>query len=173
MQALKNLTRVAVALAMTGMLLTGCSSTSSSPPIDYEPGELSGTEQDFATKMAACLKESGWEVEVHPDNSFGITLQEDQEAAYDAAKSACSESLGFADAPEPLTDAQMKRLYAGLVSLAGCLRDQGYEVQNIPSEQAFLDDAVFDPYGEIRDPNRSDAPSDDEYYALIQACPSP
>ncbi|WP_460946135.1 hypothetical protein [Okibacterium endophyticum] len=154
-------------------MLTGCSSTSSATPIDYEPGELSGQEQDFATDMAACLKESGWEVEVRPDNSYTIQLQEEQSDAYDAAVEACSESLGYEEEPEPLTDAQMKRLYAGLVSLAGCLRDEGHEVRDVPSEQAFLDDAVFDPYGELRDPKRADALSDDDYYDLLQICPRP
>jgi len=156
-----------------GVLLSGCSPEQSAAPIDYSPGELSGAEQDFATEMAACLKESGWEVEVRPDNSFGITLQEGQEAAYDAANAACTEGLGFAEELEPLTDAQMKRLYEGLVSLAGCLKSEDHEVQDIPSEQAFLDDAVFDPYGELRDPGRSDALSDDEYYHLLQICPRP
>lgn len=163
-----------VLLAMLcGSVLAGCSSGTDSAPITYEPGELSGTEQDFASEMAACLKESGWEVEVRPDNSYGITLQEGQEAAYDAADAACSESLGFDKQPEPLTDAQMKRLYEGLVSLTACLRNEGHEVQDVPSEQAFLDDAMFDPYGELRDPRRSDALSDDEYYALLKTCPQP
>lgn len=173
MQAVKNLTRAALLAVLGGVLLSGCSPAQSSAPIDYAPGELSGTEQDFATEMAACLKESGWDVEVRPDNSFGITLQEGQEDAYDAANAACAESLGFDEEPEPLTDAQMKRLYEGLVSLAGCLRDEGHEVRDIPSEQAFLDDAVFDPYGELRDPGRSDALSDTEYYDLLQICPRP
>lgn len=173
MKAIKNLTKAVLLVALGGVLLSGCSPAQSSAPIDYAPGELSGTEQDFAAKMAACLKESGWEVEVHPDNSYSIELQEEQSDAYDAADKACSESLGYDEEHEPLSDAQMKRLYEGFVSLAGCLRAEGHEVRDIPSEQAFLDDAVFDPYGELRDPQRSDALSDDEYYALLEICPQP
>lgn len=173
MQAKKSLTRAALVMAAGGVLLTGCSPAQSSAPIDYAPGELSGQDQDFATKMAACLKESGWEVEVQPDNSYSIQLQEGQSDAYNAADAACAESLGLDNEPEALTDAQMKRLYAGFVALAGCLRDEGHEVRDIPSEQSFLDDAVFDPYGELRDPRRSDALSDDEYYELLQVCPRP
>lgn len=173
MQAIKNLTRAALLMALGGVLLAGCSPAQNSAPIDYEPGELSGQDQNFATEMAACLKESGWEVEVRPDNSYSIELQEEQADAYDAADKACSESLGYEEEYEPLSDAQMKRLYQGFVSLAGCLRDEGHEVRDIPSEQAFLDDAVFDPYGELRDPSRTDALSDDEYYALLKICPQP
>lgn len=173
MKARNKLTVALLTVASAAAFLTACTAGTDAPPINYEPGELSGTDQNFAADMAACLKESGWEVEVGPDNSVNIQLREDQADAYDAANEACSESLGYDEEPEPLTDAQMKRLYQGLLALSGCLSDKGHEVRDIPSEQAFIDGAVFDPYGELRDPARADAISNDQYYELLETCPRP
>jgi len=166
-----------VAFLSALFLLTGCSSgLDDASPIDYQPGELSGTAnwQNFATDMAACLKESGWEVEVSPRNSFSITITDDSmSAAWEAANVECKQSLGYDQEPEPLTEVQMKRLYQGKLSLVACLANEGYQVQEIPSEQAFLDDAIFDPYGELYYPTNPNKISEDTYAKLIKICPEP
>jgi hypothetical protein len=168
----RKCTIAALALGLAMTTLTGCASVAAKP-IDYSAGELSGTDQDFAVAMAACLQESGWEVETRPDNSFGITLQASQESAFEAAETDCSERLGYDEHPEALSDAQLRRLYGGLTSLVRCLGEEGYVTRDLPSEQAFLDGSVFDPYGELRDPTRPNTLSNDEYYALLAKCPRP
>lgn len=173
---LKVMSATALCLGL-GLTIAACGGESAAP-VEYEPGELSGTDPDYATKMADCLKESGWEVEVVPGGSFTIDFAgEDQEAqieAYEAAREACSDDLGYDEPLEELSDSDRKRLYDGLVSLAECLQAEGYEIRDIPSEQAYLDETgVFDPYGELRDPGRVGSLSDEEYSDLLKVCPEP
>lgn len=154
--------------------LSACSPTGdANPPVDYQPGELSGADPKFASNMAECLANSGWDVEVDPDNSYGLTIPPGQEDAYDSAEKDCKTALGYDHEASPLTDAEKKHLFAALTSLADCLEQHGHEVRDRPSEQAFLDDAVFDPYGEIRNPASVGSISEEEYFELLEACPRP
>lgn len=135
----------------------------------YAPFELSGADPEFGEKMASCLNDSGWEVEVSEDGGVTATIPEASNDVYSTAVSECAEQLGF-DNPPPMTDEQYGKLYAGLVELSDCLRGEGYTVDDVPSEQAFRDGAVFDPYGEIY---ASGEISGADFAELQAACPQP
>jgi len=97
----------------------------------------------------------------------------EQDAAYRAAVEGCTTELGYDQTPV-LTEEQRKRLYRGLLWLVDCLKDRGHAVEQVPSEQSSLDEsAVFDPYGELRDPRRADRLSDETFARLLEVCPIP
>lgn len=161
-----------IGLIAAAIAIAGCSATPT-PKIDYTPGELSGTDQNFAANLAGCMKDAGWDVEVHADNSMSAEYPDEQDDAYTAALDSCKAEFGYDVPPPELTTEQLKTLYQANMALAGCLREQGHQINDIPSEQAFIDGSgVFDPYGELQNPGGS-ALTEDEYAKLIKICPEP
>lgn len=130
-----------------GLILSGCASEPVSEE-SFAPFELSGSDPEFGENMVACLNESGWDVELADDGGVTATIPETSNDSYSAAVEDCSKSLGY-DNPPPMSDEQYGKLYGALVELVDCLSDEGYTVTDVPSEQAFRDGAVFDPYGEL------------------------
>ncbi|MFJ4036920.1 hypothetical protein ACIPVB_02450 [Microbacterium sp. NPDC090007] len=165
-------TRIAaVVLLFAAATLSGCAAEDVGP-IDYQAGQLSGTDPNFAEAMAECLGDAGWEVEVMADNSIQATLDGSQASAYRVAEEACKSDLNYDESPV-LSEEQNKALYRGLLQLSRCLEDEGYDAGDKPSEQAFLDGEVFDPYGHLRDPARVGHIDEATYGALLTKCPRP
>jgi len=132
---------------------------------------LLGVDPNFGENMARCLKAAGFNVTLDADGSISMNdLPQAQHSAYQQASATCEKKFGY-DKPVVQTDAQKKALYEGLVKMAGCLTKQGHKITNIPSEQAYLDGAYFDPYNELYkgDPQFPY----DEYQRLQQICPYP
>ena len=162
---------VVIALSCT---LAACSENGQEgalQPIDYSPGELSGIDPNYDENMARCLTDAGYDVWIPPDGGVQAKVPEEQLSPLQVAGDACEAELGYANRPAPSVQ-ELKALYRGLLALAGCLGDAGYTISNIPSEQAFIDGAVFDPYGQILIPPEN-APSNEEYASLLDQCPMP
>ncbi|MBW1637822.1 hypothetical protein G3H63_01805 [Microbacterium resistens] len=167
MKARKTVFALSAAL-LVAFAVSGCVTE----PVVHEthaPFELNGVEPDFGEKLASCLNDSGWEVTVSEDGGVTATIPEASDDIYSAAVSECTEKLGIGN-PPPLSDTQARKLYTALVQLSDCLRDEGYTIDNVPSEQAFLDGTVFDPYGEIYG-NGEIAGAD--FADLHDTCPQP
>ncbi|WP_156876656.1 hypothetical protein [Microbacterium luticocti] len=133
---------------------------------------MSAIDPDFGKNMKACLQEAGFDVSITEDGDIKSAVPSDQLSVFRKARAKCEAEFGY-DKPPEQTTAQKKKLYHALVSLADCLESQGYAIAQRPSEQAFLDGAIFDPYGEVLIPRNSTPPSDDEYKRLLKLCPYP
>ncbi|MFE7845522.1 hypothetical protein ACFUTX_10070 [Microbacterium sp. NPDC057407] len=162
--------RQVFAAAMMGLVLgmAGCASAPAAPS-EPGPGGLTGADPDFATNMQSCLADAGWDVDVTSDGGVQINIPEESESAYDAAVHDCEAVFGY-DKPVVLTDAQYGKLYVALTEMVECLRDSGFTVAGIPSEQAFRDGAPFDPYGELLETEQL-APAD--FDKVQTRCPQP
>lgn len=169
----------AAMLVTMGLILSGCMTRLETPPdqvgsgTTFEPGSLTGTDPNFSKKMAACLGDSGWEVTVTPDNSYAYELTDAQANAFHAAEVNCADELGYNDTPPAVSPEQMRRVYSALVALRDCLDTEGYPTAEPPSEQAFLGGALFDPYGELKDPAGSSAIDAATLSTLLEMCPRP
>ena len=163
--------RVSAILIVAGMtLLTGCGQAGSAPEDAGE--QASGADPDYATTMVACLAGDGWDAEVAPGNSFTIELPEEQAEPFQESVSACQAEYGY-DEQLDLNGAQLRELYQGLAEMAHCIENEGYAITEFPTEQSFLEDRFFDPYGELRDPRNPHRISDEEYESLLEKCPMP
>lgn len=157
-------------LVLTGLvvILAGCGGTPSARE-SYRPGELSGVDPNFAVNLQSRLADAGWDVDVTSDGGVQISIPEESASAYDAAVADCKAEFGYDKAVE-LTDAQYGKLHVALVELVRCLSDKGFTVMEVPSEQAFKDGALFDPYGELYDTNQLAAA---DFETLQRSCPQP
>ncbi len=92
--------------------------------------------------MAECLEQEGWDVEVGSDGSFGPAngIPTSQAGQYSEAVDACAEPLS-SEIPtlDELTPQQWADLYRQESGTAECLRSEGIEVPEIPSEAVFVD----------------------------------
>jgi len=127
---------------------------------------------DYAKNMSECLAAEGWEVETHPDNSVTSNIPGAQQEAYYADHVSCVEKFGYDIEPStPPTEEESREAYQKNLALRECLKKQGYDLGEPPSEQYYLDnrskDAELDPYYTI------DAPGKDRqvYYDLLAICP--
>jgi hypothetical protein len=111
----------------------------------------------------------GLDVDITSDGGVQTNIPEESANVYDAAVADCEAEFGY-DKPVALTDEQYGKLYVALTELVRCLGDKGFTVAELPSEQAFRDGALFDPYGELYDTNQLAAKDSD---ALQRSCPQP
>lgn len=118
------------------------------------------------------MREDGWEVEARPDNSVAATYPSEQFDAYNATLTKCMDELGLDEPQEPPTQDELRAHYAKLVELHECLEAQGYDAGGVPSEQAYLDGAEFDPYWQVYRPQNSQV-DQERYYELLAICPRP
>lgn len=163
---------VLLPLFVVALGLSGCGATANVPTDASTPGQLSGSDPDFATNMMTCLGADGWDVDIVAGNNIEATLTSEQQDPYLAAVQACKEDFGYDQAIE-LDESQLKELYRGLVAMTRCIEDQGYSISEIPSEQTFLESRYFDPYGELRDPTTPYTLDDESYGELLKKCPKP
>jgi hypothetical protein len=166
---------VGIVIAAT-FALSACSSTDAAPRlphVSYTSGQLSGEDPNFGKNMQACMKDAGFDVTIESDGSIQtMHVPDAQIDKYDAASHACSAKFGY-DKPIVQSAAQKKALYAGLLSLTQCLKDHGYVYDSVPSEQAFQDGAIFDPYSAVAGPSAKNPASYDKYQQLLKVCPYP
>lgn len=116
------------------------------------PGGWSGVP---GTDMQWCMHELGWQVEAHPDGG-GVSYEgiAEQAGAMDTAFVACQETMHY-DVDDYLTPDFLTVDYDDRVRVAQCLRDEGYEVGDPPSREAFTDQSIrerlvlWDPLAEV------------------------
>lgn len=152
------------------LLFAGCSVPSESPEPNPTSTVADSDWGNWASNMENCLKEAGWDVNVSPDGSVGITLPESQQTAYDADHKTCEKSFGYDKEPVH-TEEQFRALYPRMLETVECIRSEGFDPGTPPSEEAYVDqmlgDGGWDPYGAIY----PDVVQEDGYYELLQKCP--
>jgi hypothetical protein len=158
---------VGTLFAATAAGCTAQTTPSQSGPDTNAGKSTSQDDRTFADDMSACLLEAGYEVETYEDGTIGIDLPEDQMPGYDRATSVCADDLGYSDLPQ-LTEDERRDLYQDTLSLVQCLEERGYEIEGVPSEQAFVDGTEFVPYEQV-----PTSVVGEEWQKLNQECPQP
>ena len=124
------------------MGLAGCTSAPRVDPDAAPPSrdELAAMAQEAREKVVDCLQERGWDVVLEADGWSMEGATAEQADAYERDQRECQELSGANDIPvPPLTDERLEELYAYEVELAECLRAEGYDIPEAPSEQAFVE----------------------------------
>lgn len=133
---------LAAALAVAS---SGCSANNESPE-PAGPASQSPSVDD----VAACLRDRGWEVEVTWDDGIQAVYAEEQAEQYRADMEECRLAAGFPKDPPPMTEERAKKFYDKWLGIAECVRDLGFDIDDPPSEQAFVEalvahDFIWDP----------------------------
>lgn len=149
-------------------ILTSCTATPevSSPPVT----EIGGENDKVVRDIVDCLHESGWAVELDElTDSYEFVGSASQADAYGAARDACVTEATAGATFAPLTDEQLSEIYEYEAWTAECLRNEGVDVPQIPSEQEFTDRyRSTDPWLAY---NFIGERSESSYRALLEACP--
>lgn len=158
------------------LLLAGCANQTPEALQTADSVDL-GIHPEFGAIMASCMVDRGWDTVVSGDGGISSTIPEGQDESYDADLAACQEEHGFDAIAPALTEPELRRLYLMELDTADCLRDEGYDPGQPPSEQSFVDAALidgnaWDPYAEVYTTSNSQV-SEDEYFALLEKCPRP
>lgn len=130
--------------------------------------ELVTTEQRTMA-LIACMEDAGWDPEYDPrDQSMSIEVPEAQGNQLEVDREACTARLGL-DEPVRLDDEQLSALYVHEVAAAECLRAEGLDVPEAPSEEVWrgsrTSESAWDPYAALTGLGET------EYYRLLEACP--
>lgn len=125
-------------------------------------------------EVASCLRESGWAVDFsESDGSYEVTgVPEAQSSQFQADELACGDKfLPDAVGVSEVTPEQWTQMYTAELGVAECLRQEGYDVPEAPTEQSFVDSYVsgtgkpWSPYASVP------ALGDSEWKKLNTTCP--
>jgi hypothetical protein len=179
---------ISAALACTAVLvLTGC--TSGGDDTDAQPAytapawfaEQAQEREEYRTALQSCLDGKGWKVTVNRDGGIDESFQGDEIERIHVDVDTCRVSMGFpaSDDLPPQDEASLRRQYAMLVDTATCLRAQGVDVADPPSEDTWVDTSLqgtdeqkqhqWHPYD---DPAWAKVP-EDRVAELERTCPQP
>lgn len=144
-----------------GVLLSGCAtdrpSVSSTPtlmPAASTP-VYAGPPDEYFPRLAACLREAGWDVVVDPAGGMRLdSLTVEQRPAFQAAKAACQQDIGLPPPPRPLSESEIRDRYQYLLQARQCLMELGYTISEPPSVDAFIESwatGPWSPYSDVVD----------------------
>lgn len=168
--------RFAASVVATSIALAGCTGTTPTPHPTAEDIDL-GIDPEFGSIIAACMVTLGWDATVTGDGGVSSDIPEGQDESYDSDLAKCQAENGF-DTPAPsLTEPELRRLYLMELDTAECLREEGLDPGDPPSEQSFVDAALvdgnaWDPYTAVYTTSNSQV-TEEEYFALLAKCPRP
>jgi len=160
-------------VAGAALVLSGCAVAvpSGSPVLLPEGRSLSSAGND----LYDCITEKGWDVTLRWDGGVEAsteTIPQEQYNLYDADASACMAELD--QRILAMTEVEIRAAYQAELATRECLVGLGYDVQEPPSEQTYIDDFFgvrWTAYGES---NVSiQALSDSEWRTLNESCPQP
>lgn len=120
--------------------------------------------------VVTCLQERGWDVTLEVDGWSSTGITDAQADAYGRDQDECTEESGLNDIPvAPLTPERLAEIYAHEVESAECLRAEGYEIPETPSEQSFSElyttEKAWYAYRFVEEP------SQEKWSALQVTCP--
>lgn len=135
--------RRASGLMIVALLVTtiaGCSDGQTKGG-DVVPGD--GTLRDWATGMARCMNDLGWDVIAGFDNSIAPAdvvngIPQEQLGRYQADREKCSHKLGYDKVRVP-SEAQARTMYSMERTFRECLIAQGFDIPDLPSEATYLE----------------------------------
>jgi len=88
--------------------------------------------------LQACLDGKGWKVTVNEFGGADEPFSDDAELTrYHADMVDCRASVGLSD--QAPTQQQAEQAYHGMLDTAACLRAQGFQVSDAPSEQTWVE----------------------------------
>lgn len=160
-----------IALLAGGLLslvaLAGCSPASEvhepQPPAVRQAEKL---QREAA--MIQCLNEEGWGVSLSEHGGIKAGISREQEDQFHATVTACVDELGY-DVVREVSDDELLALYDELSDSAACLKEKGFQPEEPPSRQVFIDAhrqsrVPWDPWSTI-------PPS--EVFGALEICPPP
>lgn len=167
---------LAAVVGAASLALSGCADAPPQPLATAESVDL-GINPEFGSIMASCLVGLGWDAEETGDGGITSDIPEGQEDAYNADLASCQEENGFDKLAPKLTEPELRLVYLMELDTADCIRDEGFDPGNPPSEQSFVDAAlvngnVWDPYEAVYGASNAQV-TEEEYFALLQTCPRP
>lgn len=130
----RSFIRGACLLVIAIPVLAGCSSKDDSVPVAQATSA-----SDAAERRLACLQDRGWTVTLSEDNAIAASVPSDQLPIYQQDAEECGEGL-LPDKNE-FSSEQWSEAYAAANDTVDCLAVLGYEVDNRPSLQKFIDDS--------------------------------
>lgn len=145
------LRRVGAMFILSVMALAGCSSAGEEDVATDRAGAQP------ADLIADCLRELGWDVTTHPDNSMSTGgIPDDQRDRFDSDHKQCIQEGGFDQPRPPITEQQASEYFDALLEAGDCVSDLGYLVDDPPSRQAAIEalqqeriDVGWDPYEQV------------------------
>lgn len=133
------------------------------------PPIFAGSSYEYFERLAGCLHDQGFAAEVTPDRALRYDFgSAEQQPAFDAAMDACESEVGIMPPPEPLSEAELVRLYESYLTARSCLIGLGYSLPEPPSEDAFVDTYATDPWSPFND---LDVTGGDAWAEITAACP--
>ncbi len=94
-----------------------------------------------------CVRDRGWEIVVEEDGWSAPGVTEAQFETYSADVEECSQLHQTVQALEDISPEEWQTGYAETVESAQCLRDEGYDIPETPSFQAWQDSYFADREG--------------------------
>lgn len=140
------------------LLLAACTTGTANPDSTAAQSEtpiFTGTPEEFNLLVMECLRDRGWEVmlgnQAEGAGTFMITVTPDQEDAYRTDSEACAEPLGVFPPP---TRRDLERQYEWLLGQRRCLIEAGYEIDEPPTLEWWLEnynnvETGWDPVGDV------------------------
>lgn len=106
-------------------------------------------DEELIESQASCLEAAGYVFTVAPDGRFEASAGTD-DAAFSAELSECTaQALGDDAGWRPGPD-ELRQLYARQLDVVDCLEHEGYGIDGVPSEDAYVDSGgEWTPYDDI------------------------
>lgn len=182
--------KMALGLLVAGtVVLSGCSDVSDpGARADYvEPAWMSEARQDieeFQDEMVRCMEPFGVQTERSMNGSVMLTARTDPEtnetdpaieAAADAALAACYK--GQVPEPKHFLEPADAVAYQKALDVGACLRNEGYQLSEAPSESVWLQDVAagkyeqWNPYVELAETGQFDDFTQPQLLELASKCP--
>lgn len=120
---------------------SGTSSHASAPDSEEPDQQLDGDE--YMAKMAQCLRDQGWVINLNSEGGISYSFPADQVDQFRSAEQVCLKIYGNG---VPVADERFAAdLFDRLVVIAKCVRDAGFDVDDPPSKAAFVEKLITHP----------------------------
>lgn len=169
--------------------MTGCSEApvSEADVVYVEPAWMAEQRLDveeFQDEMVRCMEPFGIETERTMTGAVGLSARTDPEsptidpaveAAVDAAFAACYK--GQIPEPKHLYEPADAVAYQKVLDVGACLRNEGYQLSEPPSESVWLQDVTagkykqWTPYNELYETGQLDSLTQPQLLELASKCP--
>lgn len=95
--------------------------------------------ETYRDQLQSCLNDRGWEVTV--DLNIGVVepFTREELERFKPDKQACVEELGIPDSPTTWTADSLRERYTMDLDTWQCLRQQGFELEQPPTEEAYVE----------------------------------
>lgn len=143
-----RLVGAAALTALTAALAAGCTTSAEpEPAAAFTPptwfAQQAQEREERRTLLQACIARSGWNVTMDEFGGAAEPFTDEAEVArFGADRDACLVELGLPAGPPELTVDDLHEFYRGNVDTLACLRDQGFPLEDPPSEDAWVEQAL-------------------------------